>query len=132
MMSTGAGVIPRSAFFRRTYMPDIRLLLLAVGAALALTAGPALADSEDSGTPAQEDAAKRGQEVFSSHGCGYCHENGGRTAGKGPQLMGTSRNDSFITFRIMNGKESKMPSFSGSIDGDQLADLIVYIRSLKD
>ncbi len=46
--------------------------------------------------------------------------------------MGTSRDDSFITFRIMNGKQGLMPSFSGSIDADQLADLIAYIRSLKD
>ena len=106
-------------------MAGIRLLLIAVSGALALT-GPVLADAPKS------DAAERGADVFASHGCGYCHENGGRTAGKGPQLMGTSRDDSFITFRVMNGKEGRMPSFSGSIDGDQLADIIAYIRSLKD
>jgi len=89
-----------------------------------LTASSALADTED--------ATKRGAEVFASHGCGYCHENGGKSPGKGPQLMGTARDDSFITFRVMNGKEGRMPSFSGSIDGDQLNDLIAYIRSLKD
>jgi mono/diheme cytochrome c family protein len=105
-------------------MPGIRLLLLGVGATLALTASSALADTED--------ATKRGAEVFASHGCGYCHENGGKSPGKGPQLMGTARDDSFITFRVMNGKEGRMPSFSGSIDGDQLNDLIAYIRSLKD
>jgi mono/diheme cytochrome c family protein len=113
-------------------MAGTRLLRIAIGATLALTAGSGLADSEKSDTTAQSEAAERGAQVFASHGCGYCHENGGRSAGKGPQLMGTSRTDDFITFRIMNGKEAKMPSFSGSIDGNQLSDLIAYIRSLKE
>ncbi len=110
-------------------MPGIGRLLIAVGGVLALAAGSGLAD--DTGASSKADAAKRGEAVFSSHGCGYCHENGGRSAGKGPQLMGTSRDDSFITFRVMNGQQGLMPAFSGSIDGDQLADLIAYIRSLK-
>jgi mono/diheme cytochrome c family protein len=113
-------------------MQGIRLLLLGVGATLALTAGSTVADSENAGATAPAGAAERGAQVFASHGCGYCHENGGKSAGKGPQLMGTARDDSFITFRVMNGKEGRMPSFSGSIDGDQLTDLIAYIRSLKD
>jgi mono/diheme cytochrome c family protein len=114
-------------------MPGIRRLLIAVGGVLALAAGSSLADdSGASSTAAQADAAKRGETVFDSHGCSYCHENGGRSAGKGPKLMGISRDDSFITFRIMNGKQGLMPAFGGSIDADQLADLIAYIRSLKD
>jgi mono/diheme cytochrome c family protein len=114
-------------------MPGIRRLLIAVGGVLALTTSSGLADDKGaSSTTEQADAAKRGEAAFSSHGCGYCHENGGRSAGKGPKLMGTARDDSFITFRIMNGKQGLMPAFSGSIDGDQLADLIAYIRSLKD
>jgi mono/diheme cytochrome c family protein len=114
-------------------MPGIRRLLFAVGGILALTTSSGLADDAGaSSTTGQGDAAKRGEEVFLSHGCAYCHENGGRSAGKGPQLMGTSRDDSFITFRIMTGKQGLMPAFSGSIDADQLTDLIAYIRSLKD
>jgi mono/diheme cytochrome c family protein len=109
-------------------MPGIRLLF-AVGGILALSTSSGLADSSST---AQADAAKRGEDVFLSHGCAYCHENGGRSAGKGPQLMGTSRDDSFITFRVMTGKPGLMPAFSGSIDADQLTDLIAYIRSLKD
>jgi mono/diheme cytochrome c family protein len=108
-------------------MPSIMRLLFAVGGIFALTMSSGLADDT-----AQADAAKRGEAVFDSHGCAYCHENGGRSAGKGPKLMGTSRDDSFITFRVMNGKQGLMPAFSGSIDGDQLTDLIAYIRSLKD
>jgi mono/diheme cytochrome c family protein len=113
-------------------MPGFRLLLFVVCGALALPLGSAFADEDKSGTPGNEDAAKRGAEVFGSHGCGYCHENGGKSAGKGPQLMNTARTDDFITFRIMNGKEGRMPSFGGSIDADQLADVIAYIRSLKE
>jgi mono/diheme cytochrome c family protein len=112
-------------------MAGIRRLFTVVGA-LALSAGLGVAYGADNDPPGSADAAKRGADVFGSHGCGYCHENGGRSAGKGPQLMGTSRTDDFITFRIMNGKEAKMPSFSGSIDGNQLSDLIAYIRSLKE
>jgi mono/diheme cytochrome c family protein len=112
-------------------MAGIRRLFTVVGA-LALSAGLGVAYGADNDAPGSADAAKRGADVFGSHGCGYCHENGGRSAGKGPQLMGTSRTDDFITFRIMNGKEAKMPSFSGSIDGNQLSDLIAYIRSLKE
>jgi mono/diheme cytochrome c family protein len=112
-------------------MAGIRRLFTVVGA-LALSAGLGVAYGAENDAPGSADAAKRGADVFGSHGCGYCHENGGRSAGKGPQLMGTSRTDDFITFRIMNGKEAKMPSFSGSIDGNQLSDLIAYIRSLKE
>ena len=114
-------------------MRAIRRLLFAVGGILALTTGIGLADNTGAaGNPTKADAAKRGEAVFLSHGCTYCHDDGGRAAGKGPKLMGTTRDDSFITFRIMNGKPGLMPAFGGSIDADQLADLIAYIRSLKD
>ena len=112
-------------------MLGIRLLLMGVGGALALTAGPAAAETGVSGTPAQADAAKQGAQVFASHGCGFCHENGGRSAGRGPQLMGTSRSDSFITFRIKHGKEARMPAFGSSLTDAQIADVIAYIRWLK-
>ena len=113
-------------------MPGIRLLRLAAGAMLALMAGSSLADSGNSKTSAEDDAAERGAQVFASHGCGYCHENGGRSAGKGPQLMGTSRDDTFIVFRITNGKPGKMPAFGSALTGEQILDLIAYIRSLKE
>ncbi len=110
-------------------MLAIRLLLTGVGGMLALTAGPGLADSGNSAAPA---SAEQGAEVFASHGCGYCHENGGRSAGKGPQLMGTARDNSFIKFRVQHGKEGRMPAFGGSLTDAQIADVIAYIRSLKE
>jgi mono/diheme cytochrome c family protein len=108
-------------------MLGIRLLRRPVGATLALAVSFGLAD-----TQADTATAKQGEQVFLSHGCGYCHENGGRTAGKGPQLMGTSRDDAFIAFRITNGKQGKMPAFGSSLTSDQILDLIAYIRSLKE
>jgi mono/diheme cytochrome c family protein len=98
------------------------LLVLGLGGALLLTAGPGLADTDD--------AAKRGEQVFASNGCGWCHESGGKHAGKGPQLMNTKRDDSFIAFRVTHGKEGAMPAFP--FTGEQIADIVAYIRSLKE
>lgn len=63
--------------------------------------------------------------------CGWCHSDGGREAGKGPKLMGTSRSDDFIIDRIKNGKEGAMPSFRETYNDEQIAVLLSYIRSLK-
>ena len=63
--------------------------------------------------------------------CGWCHSEGGRSPGKGPQLMNSPRNDDFLRTRIKIGKEGAMPAF-GSIYSDADIDAIVqYIRSLK-
>jgi mono/diheme cytochrome c family protein len=63
--------------------------------------------------------------------CGFCHGDGGRAAGKGPQLMNTQRTDEFLRDRIKNGKEGAMPAF-GQMLGDADVDAIIkYIRELK-
>ncbi|MBV8613090.1 MAG: cytochrome c [Acetobacteraceae bacterium] len=62
--------------------------------------------------------------------CGWCHSDGGRAAGRGPQLMGTTRTDSFIRYRIKHGKEGAMPAFASLSDADVDA-IIAYIRALK-
>jgi mono/diheme cytochrome c family protein len=114
----------------------IRTLFFGIGCSLALLAGSAVGDAGDSVTPPPTtlgpSAAQLGAEVFGSNGCGFCHENGGKTAGKGPQLMGTARSDSFIVFRIQHGKEAAMPAFGRSLTDAQIANVIAYIRSLKD
>jgi PQQ-dependent dehydrogenase (methanol/ethanol family) len=63
--------------------------------------------------------------------CGYCHDNGGRTAGIGPQLMGTRLSDDDIVNRIKNGKPGAMPAFGTSLTDDQLKAVVAYIRGLK-
>jgi mono/diheme cytochrome c family protein len=64
--------------------------------------------------------------------CGFCHENGGRVAGKGPKLAGTARSDAFIIDRIKNGKEGAMPAFEGALSNRQIKGIVAYIRNLKD
>jgi cytochrome c553 len=63
--------------------------------------------------------------------CGWCHTDGGRIAGKGPQLMGTKRSDDFIRYRIQHGKEGAMPAFGSTFSDADINAIIAYIRALK-
>ena len=63
--------------------------------------------------------------------CGWCHTEGGRVAGKGPQLMNTARSDDFIRNRIKNGKEGAMPTFGKTFSDSDIDQVIAYIRDLK-
>ncbi|HYM29863.1 MAG TPA: cytochrome c [Candidatus Cybelea sp.] len=75
--------------------------------------------------------AARGKQIFAANGCGWCHENTGRKAGRGPQLMNTPQTDAFIADRIRHGKTGRMPAFGGSFKDDQIKDLIAFIRNIK-
>jgi mono/diheme cytochrome c family protein len=63
--------------------------------------------------------------------CGFCHEDYGRRAAKGPQLMDTARSDEFIFNRIKNGFPGRMAAFGSVFTEDQIRDIIKFIRSLK-
>jgi len=63
--------------------------------------------------------------------CGWCHSDGGRVAGKGPQLMDTKRDDDFLHDRIENGKLGAMPAFGSTFSDSQIDQIIKYIRELK-
>jgi mono/diheme cytochrome c family protein len=63
--------------------------------------------------------------------CGWCHSDGGRAAGKGPQLMDTKRDDEFIRERIKNGKSGSMPAFGLMFSDAQIDQIIKYIRELR-
>jgi mono/diheme cytochrome c family protein len=63
--------------------------------------------------------------------CGWCHSDGGRAPGKGPQLMGTARSDDFIRNRIRTGKQGAMPAFGQSFGDADIDAIIHYIRTLK-
>jgi mono/diheme cytochrome c family protein len=63
--------------------------------------------------------------------CGWCHSDGGRSAGKGPQLMDTKRDDDFIRNRIKNGKSGAMPAFASMFSEAEIDQIIKYIRELK-
>ncbi|HSU03962.1 MAG TPA: cytochrome c [Acetobacteraceae bacterium] len=82
---------------------------------------------------AQQTAAKSTinvQQLFATT-CGWCHSDGGRTAGKGPQLMDTKRSDDFIRNRIEHGKEGAMPAFGSAFSSADIDAIIAYIHSLK-
>ena len=63
--------------------------------------------------------------------CGWCHSDGGRAPGKGPQLMNSQRNDDFMRTRIKIGKEGAMPAFGTIYSNADIDAIVKYIRSLK-
>ena len=63
--------------------------------------------------------------------CGWCHSSGGREAGKGPKLMGTTLTDNEIVYRIKMGKTGQMPAFGSALNDQQIAAVVAYIRNLK-
>jgi mono/diheme cytochrome c family protein len=63
--------------------------------------------------------------------CGYCHSNGGRSAGKGPKLMDSPHSDELLRDRIKHGKEGAMPAFGEAFSDAQIDEIVKYIRSLK-
>jgi mono/diheme cytochrome c family protein len=114
-------------------------LLCACGAATAQTNGPMSSGykaTQPSTDPPPADAKNATGELdvkrLFATTCGFCHSNGGRTAGKGPQLMGTTLTDAEITSRIKNGKAGQMPAFATTFSDDDIKAIIRYIRGLKE
>ncbi|MBR0958103.1 cytochrome c [Bradyrhizobium japonicum] len=83
-----------------------------------------------SATPVPENATFEVEQVFAGT-CGFCHSDGGRAAGKGPQLMNSPRDDEFIRNRIKHGKQGAMPAFDGAFTDVQIDQIVKYIRALK-
>ena len=63
--------------------------------------------------------------------CGFCHEDYGRHAGKGPQLMNSERSDEFLFDRIKNGLPGRMAAFGSIYSDDQIRQMVKFIRNLK-
>jgi len=82
-------------------------------------------------TPASADQLLSGQQIFATT-CGFCHQAGGRVAGRGPKLAGTDRTDEYLRNRIRVGKEGAMPAYGRAFTEAQIGAIIAYIRSLKD
>ena len=130
---------------RRAARADLLLLTAAcVASACALAQGPMSSGYKPAGaseqssaeqTPAGSAKAAKGpldvNQLFAST-CGWCHSNGGRSPGKGPQLMGTTLTDAEITNRIKNGKPGQMPAFGSAFSDDDIKAIIRYIRELKE
>ncbi len=105
-------------------LPQIRRLLIGAVLALGLSC-TALADEQK--PPAKPLDVKS---TFRNI-CGFCHENYGRKAAKGPQLMNSERTDEFIFNRIKNGMPGRMASFGTAFTDDQIRQIVKFIRSLK-
>ncbi len=89
------------------------------------------ASAQSAATTAAPDNAPLDVEQLFATTCGWCHSDGGRAAGKGPQLMDTKRDDDFIRNRIKNGKQGAMPAFGTTFSDAQIDQIITYIRELK-
>ncbi len=63
--------------------------------------------------------------------CGFCHEDGGRKAGKGPRLMNTERSDEFLRNRIAKGRPGRMPAFGKMFSDEDIDEIVAYIRALE-
>jgi mono/diheme cytochrome c family protein len=99
---------------------------------------PALADqstSAGSTSPlAKAEASPNdidGEQMFATT-CGFCHQDGGRAAGRGPKLSKTERSDEFIVERIKKGKLGSMPAFGSVFSDGQIIAILAYIRGLDD
>jgi mono/diheme cytochrome c family protein len=110
----------------KLHLKKIALLSAVLGASLAC-AEPVRAQSA---TPAPDNEAIDVEQLFAGT-CGFCHSDGGRVAGKGPQLMNSQRDDDFLRDRIKHGKQGAMPAFDGAFTDAQIDQMIKYIRALK-
>jgi mono/diheme cytochrome c family protein len=74
---------------------------------------------------------EHGRKMFIGAGCGWCHEGGGRTAGRCPQLMNDPHDDDFLISRIATGSPEKMPPYGQVLSVDDIQAIMAYIRDLK-
>jgi len=72
-----------------------------------------------------------GDQMFATT-CGFCHQDGGRAAGRGPKLSNSERSDEFIIERIKKGKMGSMPAFGSVFSDGQIVAILAYIRGLDD
>jgi len=98
------------------------LMACALGGALAVAAARAQ-DGKQAGLNVQQ--------LFATS-CGWCHQSGGRSEGRGPKLAGTDKSDEYIINQIKKGKPPGMPSFGNSFNDAQIHAIVAYIRDLKD
>ena len=82
------------------------------------------------GGPTAGDAAA-GKEVFATAGCTSCHTlaDAGATGSVGPNLDDAKPPAERVVERVTNGK-GVMPSFSGQLSAQQIADVAAYVSSV--
>jgi mono/diheme cytochrome c family protein len=108
--------------------------VISAAAIAATTLWPHRALADD--PPTTSAPAEPAKKAFSVKGtfrniCGFCHEDYGRKAGKGPQLMGDTNTDEFLVNRIKNGKPGRMAAFGSIFTDDQIHQIVAFIRTLR-
>jgi mono/diheme cytochrome c family protein len=96
------------------------------------TAGQQPAQTSSGQKPADASSSDIDGETMFATSCGFCHEQGGRVAGKGPKLQGTQRSDEFIINRVKTGKLGSMPAFGSVFSEGQIMAILAYIRGLEE
>ena len=109
--------------FRTAHFPIKGLL---AGAALAVSVAGGVLAEETKTPPKPFDVKSTFRNI-----CGFCHENYGRKAAKGPQLMNSERTDEFLFNRIKNGMPGRMAAFGFAFNDDQIRQIVIFIRNLK-
>ncbi|HEY7516983.1 MAG TPA: cytochrome c [Methylomirabilota bacterium] len=102
-----------------------------LGIAVLVAAGLVSAPDPSRAQRGAGDLPADGAQLFATS-CGFCHQNGGRSAGRGPKLAGTDRPEEYLLNRIRVGKEGAMPAYGRAFTDRQLRALVAYIRSLED
>jgi mono/diheme cytochrome c family protein len=96
---------------------------------------PAEAPSQSANAPPAAPQASPsdidGETMFATS-CGWCHQQGGRAAGRGPKLAGDKHSDEYLIDRIKHGKGGAMPAFGRVFSDGQIIAILAYIRSLDD
>lgn len=108
-----------------------KILTLSTLTLAALSTISSLPSRAQQPTPGAPDNQQLGVGQLFATTCGWCHSDGGRAAGKGPQLMDSKRDDDFIRNRIKNGKEGAMPAFGATFSDAEIDEITKYIRALK-
>ena len=100
---------------------------LSTAAEQSTSAGSATPQAKAEASPSDID----GQQMFATT-CGFCHQDGGRAAGRGPKLSKSERSDEYIIERIKKGKTGAMPGFGEVFSDGQIIAILAYIRGLDD
>jgi cytochrome c oxidase cbb3-type subunit 3 len=73
--------------------------------------------------------AKSGRTLFLKN-CAHCH--GADAHGdEGPDLYNLDWSNGQIATRIQNGKKGQMTAFADKLSGDQIGEIINYLRTLR-
>jgi len=115
-------------------VPIRRMSLAAMLLAASLAGGatiPSLAQPAAEPAPEASPNDIDGETMFATS-CGWCHQQGGRAAGRGPKLAGDKKSDDALIDRIKRGKPGAMPAFGRAFSDGQIIAILAYIRSLDD